>query len=865
MPFSLLFLFLSANLNYWLNYYYLDTPIPIAIPRSVDGAANAPFFSTRPSTFSKTHLNRAENSDKCKTNHPKSHHTHSLLLHSHRQWYARHPPHDTFLYDVLHVLPNATLAEVQRNYKKLSREYHPDKIAWRRKKRRRNQPKGEQWNEEQGNDEEVVTSRRSNHEPSSQGTPTREAQLLPPPPPPPDATKITVTSVITDTSTIIMPPLLPTIHSNLSLNVSSLEREESTAEGTKFKKSISPTSSSLVIPHKNANEHANKIVGETKKQNNSKETVRRNDKPNLLGLDDNQYENDDGKEDDDEEEEYCRQKLAQLNEAYQILSNDMTRLLYHRYGIRDGPEGAVRLLTGRMVGSGIGMVVGEVAGEGETTPEQCRLLELMGYPMGGYYNHHRPQYYRDHYSESLYEQQRQRHHHLRKHHHHHHHHQSRQHHHNQHHNHHHHKHSTKTRQSDPNFSQHQQRLAYLTATITERLRPLVEGTVSQEVFIEDIYQECNALKKSALGAHILRCIGRAYRMEGRRVLRCMEWEKRQIIHKRLGQGHDINLGRSYGIPKSRNNPHQVTDWLQDGWRNAKHFCSAAVASGKLMLVEQKWKRLQEDYARQKQQQKERRKNRIEEIKQIKTGGGNEGHERNDEVDGKSANHFLSDGIGMLPGEERGDSRNDYIQYNDDSVIGAIFDDEEDEELLRQLEMDDDDHDNIEQELQYIQNKKTYTALLSAHQMEALWKITKIELDRAIREACRWILTPTLMRDGQGIDWERDHPIKENMQENFGHHSQSEEGWFAFCPSEQSPYWEEWQHYPYLSSSSLLPPPPPPLSHRHFHHRSTQRQDGWVGARGEVVPTDVGRLRAAAAMVLVGDIMVQCSKERTTWK
>ena len=38
-----------------------------------------------------------------------------------------------------------------------------------------------------------------------------------------------------------------------------------------------------------------------------------------------------------------------------------------------------------------------------------------------------------------------------------------------------------------------------------------------------------------------------------------------------------------------------------------------------------------------------------------------------------------------------------------------------------------------------------------------------------------------------------------------------------------------------------------------------------GLNGEVVPMEVGRLRAAAAMVLVGDIMVQCSKEGTAWR
>ena len=59
---------------------------------------------------------------------------------------------------------------------------------------------------------------------------------------------------------------------------------------------------------------------------------------------------------------------------------------------------------------------------------------------------------------------------------------------------------------------HQQRKDYLVGTITERLRPMVEGTISQNMFINDVYQECNILKSYSFGAHILLCIGRAYRM-----------------------------------------------------------------------------------------------------------------------------------------------------------------------------------------------------------------------------------------------------------------------------------------------------------------------------------------------------------------
>jgi hypothetical protein len=41
-------------------------------------------------------------------------------------------------------------------------------------------------------------------------------------------------------------------------------------------------------------------------------------------------------------------------------------------------------------------------------------------------------------------------------------------------------------------------------------------------------------------------------------------------------------------------------------------------------------------------------------------------------------------------------------------------------------------------------------------------------------------------------------------------------------------------------------------------------DGWVGASGKAVDARDGRLRAASALVMIGNIMVQRSKEGTSW-
>lgn len=50
----------------------------------------------------------------------------STYLQMHRL-YLQQPPHDRALYDVLHISPNATAADITKAYRRLSRRYHPDK------------------------------------------------------------------------------------------------------------------------------------------------------------------------------------------------------------------------------------------------------------------------------------------------------------------------------------------------------------------------------------------------------------------------------------------------------------------------------------------------------------------------------------------------------------------------------------------------------------------------------------------------------------------------------------------------------------------------------------------------------------------
>jgi hypothetical protein len=58
-----------------------------------------------------------------------------LLLKMH-ELYTRQPPHDTSLYDLLEVSPNATNAEIAKSYRQITRRLHPDKQVGRRRRKK---------------------------------------------------------------------------------------------------------------------------------------------------------------------------------------------------------------------------------------------------------------------------------------------------------------------------------------------------------------------------------------------------------------------------------------------------------------------------------------------------------------------------------------------------------------------------------------------------------------------------------------------------------------------------------------------------------------------------------------------------------
>jgi len=300
----------------------------------------------------------------------------------------------------------------------------------------------------------------------------------------------------------------------------------------------------------------------------------------------------------------------------------------------------------------------------------------------------------------------------------------------------------------PRVHDHDSRVQFITSNLVETIRPLVEDTVSQDHLAHQIAMQCDILKTLPLGSQILRCIGRAYRHSGQAYLNKYSISKNDI---RFPQNRNL-----YKQPKMklRKDLKSISSVLGIGktWRKSKDLMEAAVATGKLVYIETKEKRRRE--TQRKREEKSSEQNMID-------------YNVMDEFDLE---------MGLFSDTEDGVSSS-----SDDEILES-------------------------------ERSKAQSALIHTLQIEALWKISKIELDQSIQKACKLLLS----------------------RDNF------------FFPS-------------HFAGARIMGGASNQKGEREIS------ADGWVGASGQILDAKVGKLRAAAALVLIGDILVQCSKEGTSWK
>ena len=196
-----------------------------------------------------------------------------------------------------------------------------------------------------------------------------------------------------------------------------------------------------------------------------------------------------------------------------------------------------------------------------------------------------------------------------------------------------------------------------------------------------------------------------------------------------------------------------------------------------------------------------------------------------------------------------------IVGDDDTSLDRISDEYEEDVISSPSSREDDgdynddgDDESLERKLRLSRPEDVFGAANRASNGGIVGKITKIELDRTIREACQRILWH--YEDEDGV-----------------------RGWNACChPLERTPDVDDRRHHrrqhPYSSPPPPPPlplPPPPPFPSVHHRHQFDRRHrgdrvlpskmqdmphgyDGWMGTTGEVVTMEVGRLRSAAALI-----------------
>jgi X-domain of DnaJ-containing len=283
------------------------------------------------------------------------------------------------------------------------------------------------------------------------------------------------------------------------------------------------------------------------------------------------------------------------------------------------------------------------------------------------------------------------------------------------------------------MQERQQRVWLIASNLIELMRPVVEGALTDDSYLVDhVIRQCDRLKSLPLGAQIVRCIGRAYRYQGRRV---MQKYKHYAIN-----------GLNHPVHHNRRTQRRLVEWkdvVSDAVREAKQIATAAVAGSRVLWNE----------------------------RALLNNKKVEPEESDPPFFGFPS--FDPDDVGMetlLDGT-------DYAPLTDEDIK--------------------------EQE-----KRKADLVLLESLQVEAFWKICKIDLDRVVREACGLIL----------------------------------KGDYFFFPS----------HYSY------------PWSGADEHRNAALDSDGWVGSQGVAINAPTATLRAASLLVRMGDIMVQRSKQGTAW-
>jgi curved DNA-binding protein CbpA len=233
-------------------------------------------------------------------------------------------------------------------------------------------------------------------------------------------------------------------------------------------------------------------------------------------------------------------RLQQLQQAYQVLKDDSTRIFYHKYGLTD-PNLAVLLLLGPKLHPTLWQQTLGKSLVQDATSSSLLLFETLDPDLMRLIG----------YDEELM---------LLK--------------------------QDITSSPDTVAAMEERRIQNIASLLVEQMRPIVEGTIEDvAVYRHAIAQQCDRWKRLPLGAQIIRCVGRAYRHVGQDFL--------QQHPKMYGNG-----GQQRSIQHVTTN---AAVGLRKRWHSAKHILEAGAISCKLLATEHLWKNKTPQQQQQQQQ------------------------------------------------------------------------------------------------------------------------------------------------------------------------------------------------------------------------------------------------------------------------
>mmetsp|Transcript_3777 Transcript_3777/g.9901 ORF Transcript_3777/g.9901 Transcript_3777/m.9901 type:complete len:532 (-) Transcript_3777:29-1624(-) len=308
---------------------------------------------------------------------------------------------------------------------------------------------------------------------------------------------------------------------------------------------------------------------------------------------------------------------------------------------------------------------------------------------------------------------------------------------------------------DPSSTLEEHRVRTVAALLLESIRPLVEGRIDTRLYAHMLSHDCDRWKRLPLGAQIIRSVGRAYRHEGREFLQSFNNNKKKIYRKQ--QKMEQSSTHKQIVLQLQTD---LSIGIRRRWRSTKDILEAVAVSSRLAIAER-------SFNNQERKRKQQQIRKQEKIKQTYRK------------------------IGYDKIEYEYDATNSFLPQMDDFI----------------LDMDEDyeSHKYLEEEQKELEKNKARKSMIRTLQIEALWKVCKIDLDRVVRRACRMILS----------------------------------GEYFFYP----------QHRASSGQSN----------------GSVGVSNGWVASSGRTIDLESAEVTAAEAILMTGEIMVQQSKEGTSWK